>query len=139
MDPKEKLIKDLLHQHYVMLKPSAVAGVGVFAIRDIPSGCRDIFSIDPGDWICLDKKEVEALPNHSRLLVENYCLFDKQQYYVPAHGFKTMDLSLYLNHSDQPNLKSVDEGAFFETIRDIREGEELFLDYGEICEYDSSN
>ncbi len=136
MDPKQNLIHTLITNHYVMLKPSSVAGVGVFAIRDIPKGCRDLFASEPGDWICLDKNEVEAMPEHSRLLIENYCLFDKEQYYVPAHGFKTMDLSLYLNHSDLPNLKSVDEGAYFETIRDIKEGEELFLDYGEICEYE---
>jgi len=136
MDPKQKILEELNVHHYVMLKPSRVAGVGVFAIRDIPKGCRDLFSHDPGDWICLDKIEVEAMPEYSKLLIENYCLFDKEQYYVPAHGFKTMDLSLYLNHSDQPNLKSVDEGTYFETIRDIKEGEELFLDYGEICEYE---
>jgi SET domain-containing protein len=31
---------------------------------------------------------------------------------------------------------SVNDGAFFEAIRDIEEGEEITIDYGELCEYD---
>jgi SET domain-containing protein len=41
---------------------------------------------------------------------------------------------VYLNHSDQPNLISVNDGEFFEAIRDIEAGEELLIDYGTIVD-----
>jgi SET domain-containing protein len=74
------------------------------------------------------------LPGHSRYLVETYCLFDEEYYWVPEYGFKVMDVSLYLNHSDTPNIVSVNEGEYFEAIRDIETGEELLIDYGTIVE-----
>ena len=126
---------------WVMLQPSPVAGVGVFAVRDIPKGCRRMFSDPdaPEDWISVPRDDVDALPEHARALVENYCLYDEQQYFVPARGFKKMDLSLFLNHSDAANLRSVEDGAWFEATRDIAAGEELFVDYGEIVDSYPSN
>ena len=132
---KEDLLNELSNS-YVMLRSSSIAGVGVFAIRDIPKGCRAMFSKpDKNDqWVTITKKEVETLPRHSQLLIENYCLFDDEKYYVPDYGFKKIDISLFLNHSDTPNVISIQEGDYFEAIRDIREGEELFIDYGEIVD-----
>lgn len=133
---KDELLKELALHSYVMIKPSSIAGVGVFALRDIPRGCRDMFSKpDKNDrWITFSKNEVESMPDHARVLVENYCLFDEQNYFIPDYGFKKIDVSLFLNHSDSPNIKSIDEGEYFESIRDIKAGEELFLDYGEIVD-----
>jgi len=126
---KEALLKDLHQDTYVMIKPSPLHGIGVFAIRDIPKGTRNLFSQGVGEWIKLTIAEVEALPKHSRDLVENHCLFDEDYYYVPDYGFKLVDLVIYLNHSDTPNIISINEGEFFEAIRDITAGEELLLDY----------
>jgi SET domain-containing protein len=131
---KEALLKDLQQDTYVMIKPSPLHGIGVFAIRDIPKGTRDLFSQGVGEWIKLTIAEVEALPKHSRDLVENHCLFDEDYYYVPDYGFKLVDLVIYLNHSDTPNIISINEGEFFEAIRDITAGEELLLDYGTIVD-----
>jgi SET domain-containing protein len=131
---KEALLKDLQQDTYVMIKPSPLHGIGVFAIRDIPKGTRNLFSQGLGEWIKLTIAEVEALPKHSRDLVENHCLFDEDYYYVPDYGFKLVDLVVYLNHSDTPNVISINEGEFFEAIRDITAGEELLLDYGTIVD-----
>ena len=131
---KPALLRDLQEETYVTLRPSAVHGIGVFAIRDIPRGCRNLFSEGTGSWIRLSFEEVENLPAHSRNLVETYCLYDDTHYFVPDHGFKLMDLSLYLNHSASPNIQSVNEGEYFEALRDIRMGEELLVDYGTIAE-----
>ncbi len=89
-----------------------------------------------GEFIPVERTEVDALPIHSKKLVENYCLFDEEFYWIPEYGFKLMDISVYLNHSDQPNIISINDGEYFETIRDIEEGEELLIDYGTIvtCE-----
>ncbi|MFT3679484.1 MAG: SET domain-containing protein [Ferruginibacter sp.] len=132
---KEKLLEELSQHTYVMIKPSPVDGIGVFAIRDIPQGCRDMFSTAKHiqeEWIKVPKSETEQLPPHSKNLIETYCLFDDDHYYVPENGFKKMDLVNFLNHSDTPNIKSINDGEFFETLRDIKTGEELLIDYGEI-------
>ena len=131
---KEALLRELQQDHYAALRPSPLHGIGVFAIRDIPRGCRTIFSSGTGGWIRLSFAEVEALPAHSRNQVETYCLYDETHYFVPDYGFKLMDLALYLNHSSTPNLRSVNEGEQFEALRDIRAGEELLVDYGTLAD-----
>ncbi|HMO60557.1 MAG TPA: SET domain-containing protein-lysine N-methyltransferase [Ferruginibacter sp.] len=132
----ENLLQELANNTYVMLRPSPVDGIGVFAIRDIPKGCRNMFS-PPGkddDWIVVPKTAIENLPAASRHLVETYCLFDADNYFVPKDGFKKMDLVYFLNHSDEPNTCSVNDGEYFETLRDIKAGEELLINYGDIVQ-----
>jgi SET domain-containing protein len=131
---KESLLRQLAQSTYVMIQPSPIHGIGVFAIQDIPKGTKNIFSEGVGEWIKITKAEVEALPLHSRALVENHCLFDEDHYFVPDYGFKLIDLVIYLNHSDTPNVVSVNEGEYFEALRDIKSGEELFVDYGTIVD-----
>jgi len=131
---KEALLKELANSTYVMIKPSPLHGIGVFAIRDIPKGTSNIFSKGVGDWIKVSKEEVEALPQHSKDLIENHCLFDEDHYFIPDYGFKLVDLVIYLNHSETPNVISLNDGEEFEAIRDIAIGEELLVDYGTIVE-----
>lgn len=133
---KEELLLELSNNTWVMLKPSPIEGIGVFALRDIPKGCRNMFCKpdDADEWITVSKNEIETLPVHAQFLVGNYCLYDEENYFVPAQGFKKIDLSLFLNHSDEPNIISINDGDYFETTRDIKEGEELVIDYGEIVE-----
>jgi len=131
---KEALLKELASSTYVMIKPSPLHGIGVFAIRDIPKGTKNIFSKGVGDWIKVSKEEVDALPQHSKDLIENHCLFDEDFYFIPDYGFKLVDLVIYLNHSETPNVISLNDGEEFEAIRDIANGEELLVDYGTIVE-----
>ncbi|MBL0146405.1 MAG: SET domain-containing protein [Chitinophagaceae bacterium] len=131
---KAELLNELSNNTFVMLKPSPLEGVGVFAIRDIAKGCRDMFSKPDTDeeWLTVSKKEIEQLPQHAQFVVGNYCLYDDENYFIPAKGFKKIDISLFLNHSDMPNIVSINDGDYFEAIRDIKAGEELVIDYGEI-------
>ncbi len=131
---REELLKELSEETFITLKPSTVHGIGVFALRDIPKGCRALFSKNAGEWIKVPIAEIEQLPDHSRNLVETYCLYDELHYYMPDYGFKLMDLVNYLNHSSSPNVISVNEGQYFETLREIKAGEELFVNYGEIVD-----
>lgn len=136
---KEELLRELSQEMYAMLQPSPVHGIGVFAMQDIPKGCRNIFSKNVGEWIKLPIADVEKLPDHSRNLVETYCLYDEEHYYVPDYGFKVMDMVNYLNHSSTPNIISVNDGEYFEALTDIAAGEELLVNYGSIVdtrEYD---
>src|ERR1700722_17731953 len=131
MNVKE-LLSELANNTYVMIKPSPVDGIGVFAIRDIPKGCRRMFSKGIGEWIKIPKAEIELLPAHSKTLIETYCLYDDENYFVPDYGFKIMDLVNFLNHSDKPNIISINDGEEFEAIVDIAAGQELLINYGEI-------
>jgi SET domain-containing protein len=131
---KDELLDELSHHTYAMLKPSPVHGIGVFAIQDIPKGCREIFSKEHGKWITLSFTEAEKLPAHSRELIETYCLFDKENYYIPDYGLKVMDMVTYLNHSSTPNITSINHGEFFEALRDISTGEELLINYEHIVD-----
>lgn len=129
---KEELLQELSHDTYITLKPSPVHGIGVFALRNIPKGCRNIFSKNIGEWIKLPIKDVEMLPEHSRNLVETYCLYDDDHYFVPDYGFKLMDMVNYLNHSSSPNIVSVNDGEYFEALEDIEAGQELLVNYQHI-------
>ncbi len=133
---KEQLLKELRYHTWVTIRPSSIHGNGVFALRKIPKGCREMFSEGLGEFIPIERSEIDALPEHSRKLVETYCLFDETHYWIPEYGFKVMDVSVYLNHSEEPNIISINDGEYFETNREIEEGEELFIDYGTIvtCE-----
>ena len=133
---KAALLNELAGNTWVMIKPSPIEGIGVFALQDIPKGCRSMFSkaTEEEQWLTISKIEVENLPAHAKALIENYCLYDEENYFVPDYGFKKMDLVNFLNHSDTPNIVSINDGEFFEAIREIKKGEELFIDYGEIVD-----
>ncbi len=50
-------------------------------------------------------------------------------YHLPDNGLAQVDIAYYINHSDMPNIKVDSDGHTFETIRIIKEGEELTADY----------
>ena len=127
---KTELLKELSENTFVKLAPSLVEGIGVFALARIPKGSRGMFSRDTSEWIKISKEEIGLLPDHSKYLVENFCLFDEGHYFVPEYGFKMVDLVIFLNHSGTPNIKSINDGEDFEAVEDIEAGDELFLDYG---------
>lgn len=131
---REQLLLELQQDTYVKLKLSPVHGIGIFATKKIPKGCRTIFSKGVGKWIKISFEEVDQLPPHSRNLIETYCLYDEANYFVPDYGFKLMDLVLYLNHSNEPNIISLNDGEQFEALRDIEEGEELLVHYDSLVE-----
>lgn len=138
----DQILNELRQRTYVMLRPSAVAGVGVFAIRDIPKGCREMFGAPAAgadEYVAVPRTQIDVLPEHARHVVENYCLYDAEHYYVPADGFKKVDLVHFLNHSDTPNVVSLDEGAYFETLVDVPNGSELFVDYGTLVDEESGH
>ena len=137
MTKEALLLAELSNNTYVMIRPSPIEGIGVFAIRDIPAGCRSMFSAplaDKDEWLKISRTEIDGLPAHAKQLIETYCLYDDDNYFVPEYGFKKMDLVNFLNHSDEPNVISINDGEYFEAIRDIKSGEELVIDYGEIVD-----
>ena len=112
------------------LAPSPVHGLGVFALIAIPAGACDLFAPMTAEWPAVPLAEIARLPAHVRKLIDTYCLQDAGVAYLPPNGFTIVDLVVYLNHSDAPNLRQMDGGSYFVTLRDIAAGEELLIDYG---------
>jgi ParB-like chromosome segregation protein Spo0J len=131
---KEKLA-DLASRFYLVVKPSPVAGIGVFAARPIPKGTRPFY---PGDfagptWTTLSVEEYAKLKPHVKWFVDFYGIDstgpdNHRQVSFPRYD-SLMDLRIYVNHSDKPNLKATH--FEFEALCDIAQGEELTHNYSD--------
>lgn len=147
---KSSLLDHLMHEAYVKLAPSKVAGVGVFALTDIPANV-DPFTSPNADLggrersVRLRSDELMRCPT---AVVDHVLDFHDARHahtvggrlYPPsinvnARAMVTMDASWYLNHGEQANVEQAtdasSDGGFFpyRTVRHVRAGEELLLDY----------
>jgi SET domain-containing protein len=114
------------HGVFARLKPSAIHGVGVFAILNIPRGTF-VFADEEEQIVWIDKMVVQSLPKPLKDLYEDFAVIKHGKYGCPTN-FNLLTTSWYLNHSDQPNL-AVDRNYRFYALRDIDAGEELTADY----------
>lgn len=117
---------------YTRLQRSEIHGIGVFAIVDIPKE-TDLFSEVESDMVWLKEEELglKQLPETIRKLYEDFCVVkekDGETLYGCPDNFSNLKISWYLNHSETPNVYC-DEDYNFITLRDIRAGEELTVDY----------
>lgn len=153
---RRRVLDHLLSEAYVHLRPSTIAGVGVFAFRPIPAGV-DPFEIC-NSHLCtkeqfvvysaaelrdVAKPTMEQVRSYFAPLTEDDGWTPQQDehgeilYGVLATGLNSLNVSWYLNHSDSPNVQFKDaemEGEFntYVTKRRIEEGEELTADYREL-------
>lgn len=126
-----RFTKDLLENVYCRIGVSKIHGVGVIAVRDIPKGIDPMketrtieFETVPATEI-LDNPEI---PEGLKKLVVDMCPENEGVFDVPPCSLNEIGVSFYLNHSNEPNMEERD-GYFF-TLREIKEGEELTVDYG---------
>lgn len=125
--------KKLLHdQVYTRLMPSPIHGVGVFAICDIPKG-TNIFSNDEGEMVWIDKSEIDKIEPDFKKLYEDFCVIKNGKYGCPKN-FNSLTVAWYLNESKtNPNVLC-DKDYNFITTREIKQGEELTVDYSTYSE-----
>ena len=144
-EPWQEFWSDVLHPFrrtlphedvYARLQPSAIAGVGVFAIKDIPKDTY-VFEPDDGALISIRQSKVENLPPAVRRLYEDFCVLRKGKYKCPS-SFNKLTPSWYLNMSDNPNV-AADSSLEFYSIREIKAGEELTADYSRYSENESTS
>lgn len=140
---KKSLLNNLKKDTYCRIGISTIpgAGVGVIAINDIPKGTLPfkICGRQRNDTIVhISEEDLKKLDPAVRKLVKDFFFVtkydDKVYYPVTSKGPNSMDISFYLNHSDNPNLDLVSNGKSyydFQTNRDIRKGEELFINYND--------
>ena len=127
---KEKLYDHLLNDVYCKLGVSGIHGIGVFALRDIPAGTAPLKSMVTNKEIKFSRVEMKKVPSSVRKHLAMFCLIEKGRVFAPEVGMNAVNLSVYLNHSKQPNLK-FDDKDLLRATRDIVKGEELMIDYDE--------
>jgi SET domain-containing protein len=109
----------------VRLAPSPIHGLGVFAVDSIAAGTR-VWEFTPGFDLNLNPKQLDALPEHLRERLLHYGYIEKQR----GRYILCCDDARFINHSDTPCLR-IEAGGDV-AARDIRAGEELTVDYGEL-------
>ena len=125
---KQNLLEHLSRDVYCRLGTSKVHGIGVFALRTIPKGINPLNSLMSYEEVRFSRKELAELPKSVRKQMDIFCYYVKDKVFVPSIGLNIMDMALYLNHSKKPNLRMHKSGRM-ETLRTIRTGEELMMDY----------
>ena len=125
---------------YVRLGPSAVHGIGVFAIRPIPAG-TDIFANDGVPLVWVSKAELERadLTPAQRALYRDFGINRGDRIGCPAN-FHNLTPGWYLNEPAPgagPNVRSTGRFGFI-ACRDIEEGEELSIDYSGFSDQEPS-
>jgi uncharacterized protein len=130
------MMKELPHHGvYTRLGPSKIHGVGVFAIKQIPKGAY-VFPSDDEPIVWVQKKRIKNLPKAVRDLYDDFCIIKGSKYGCPRN-FDSLTPAWYLNHSTNPNV-AADQKVRFYTLRDIKKGEELTVDYRTYSEMPSS-
>ena len=125
---KKRILHHLAQEVYCRLGLSTVHGIGVFAIRAIPEGIDPLCSLVENVDIKFSKSDLKDLPKSVREQIKMFCYYRKDDVFIPTMGLNTMDLAIYVNHSKSPNVRMKRSG-YFETLREIHKGEELFMDY----------
>ncbi len=111
---------------YARIGPSRIHGVGVRAIRDIPTGTL-VFRGESERVAWVSRAAVRRLPKAMRALYEDFGMVSGDQLGVPPN-LNMLSVGWYVNHSDRPNVEAGDD-ARFRALRRIRKGEELTADY----------
>jgi SET domain-containing protein len=125
---QKKLLEHLQSEVYCKLGVSPIHGIGVFAVRPIPKGIYPLKSYLRIKEIDISKKLIKDLPKGVRQQIDTFCYYDKKKVSIPTIGLNSFDVAVYLNHSKTPNLRFKKAGVLV-SLRDIAEGEELFIDY----------
>lgn len=112
----------LLFKTEVKVATDPRMGLGLFATEFIPKDSL-VWKFVEGVDIKVSIKEVEQMSEAQQEYFEKYAWVEDNYYY------SSCDLTNFVNHSYQPNLKIIDEIMI--SLRDIHPGEELFENYAE--------
>lgn len=134
---KANLIKHLQNDIYCRIGVSKINGVGVIAIRDIPKGTNPFknLSNEKEKVIKLDKDDLKNVNEDVvKLLGDFFGSNNNTKFDVLCSGPNDINISFYMNHSDNPNVDIVDnnndnEYLGFITNRLIKKNEELTINY----------
>lgn len=131
MNKKQEILKRLKNT-YCRLKPSKISGVGVVAIRDIPKGVNPFYGIKHQRWYEFTTKELKGIDKEVLKMIDAFFVIEKDNtVYIPEFGLNSIDVSFFINDSKKPNIKTIDGGLNFVTLRKIKKGEEITTTYAD--------
>jgi SET domain-containing protein len=137
---KKKLIQYLENDVYCRLGVSLIknAGVGVIAIKDIPKGVNPFklngLKTNPllTKTIYLNDKELKDVDKATKKILTDFFHKEDEGVPVPIYGPYIIDISFYLNHSENNNIDIIfKKNSYndFITNCDIKKGDELTINY----------
>ncbi len=131
MNQIKKSVLKKLEGTYCRLKPSLLHGVGVFAIRNIPANIDPFKTIKKQGWVEFNISELKYLGKEILKMIDDFYVIGKNgKICINENALNGMDISFFLNNnSETPNLKIIDDGNIFITLRRIKKGEELTVAY----------
>jgi SET domain len=106
--------------NYLVLRPSAIEGVGVVAECEFVVG--EVIPV----WVEDDYKLIVNPLGRELEMCGNYCIPEGDSYHCPKN-FNAMSIGWYLNHADEPNATMKDDVCI--AIKEIHPGEEVTIDY----------
>lgn len=122
-------------EYSFIIKPSELGGVGVFATHDIPKGTR----VFPEKFTLRKLVFPEKSTSRKLKIKEVPADFDKYTIYIneeeclAPERFDHMEISWYMNHSDEPNIMEADD-HYVIAVKDIKAGDEIVHDYNHLNE-----
>ena len=138
---------NILKQTYCRLGVSNIDGIGVIAIQDIPIGINPFVYPDNKqsleyNVIYITEEELDELPDKVQKLVKDFIQKNSEdKYAIPENGMNSLDITFYMNHSKTPNIEIVFDKSYkyttYKTLRRIKTGEELTIDYRVYYKYNS--
>jgi len=124
-------MEETTNEFSFILKPS-IFGIGVFAAHEIKKGTHLRLFGDEKVFEhrvrIMDKKDVPEF-------FQSYCM-DRENKLVCPLDFGNMPVGWYLNHSKKTN--TVRRDYHWYALRDIKEGEEILIDYNSLEEPEKS-
>lgn len=118
----------ILNHCYVQLKPSKVCnGVGIFALRTIPKNTVLFTDVEP-DSNLITWESLEGIDEQVLQYLNSICNTSEKGVYL-NRTVNNINVTYYVNHSEQPNLfhdKALDR---FITLMEIQPGQELLCTY----------
>ena len=109
-----------------LLKPSPLAGSGVFSTHNIKQGVPLLLFADDQYRVIRKETVVEGSLLHT--LCQTFAVNVADEYHCPMN-FNQMDVGWHLNHSDTPNAVPDESRNNYSALRDIEQGEEITIDY----------
>ena len=123
-----KIIDSIKYNCNVRLKPSKVCdGVGVFALIDIPADTILFNDIDP-DMNFITWDEIGDIKDEVKVYLKSMCNSNESGLFL-SRTVSAINVSYYVNHSDNYNVYHDIELDRYVTTKDIKAGEEILCKY----------
>lgn len=123
-------ILNRLKNTYCRIGCSKISGVGVFAVRDIPKNVNISYGSKNPRGRRFKLSELKSVNKEVMKMVNDFFVIEKDgTVLLPEYGLNDMDIAHFLNHSNRPNVRTIDGGFNFITSRKVRKGEELTVSY----------